>query len=196
MKLNDIQGYNEAQAYTGELASLEPNGYICKIINARIDSVGTMGRQQLILQIDIAEGNETNRFQKMFSGGMEKWPNSGIFRQGIPLAGDSPHAMGFFKGLITVIENSNNFKIDGTKELEPQLKGKLLGLVYGREEYETQTGTAWTCNPKQPRSVESIRSGNFKVPEDKPLNNNVKFMANTQHFSNIEKVDDDDDLLF
>ena len=53
--MNKIQGYDEAQSYTGESRTLPAGKYICEIKGAK--EVETKnGKKQLVLQLDIAEG--------------------------------------------------------------------------------------------------------------------------------------------
>ena len=52
--MNKIQGYDEAQAYTGESRALPAGKYICEIKGAK--EVETKnGKKQLVLQLDIDE---------------------------------------------------------------------------------------------------------------------------------------------
>ena len=54
--MNKIQGYDEAQAYTGESRALPAGKYICEIKGAKVVKTST-GKEQLVLQLDIAEAN-------------------------------------------------------------------------------------------------------------------------------------------
>jgi hypothetical protein len=79
-------------------------------------------------------------------------------------------SVGFFKGLVEDIEKSNNFQWDFD---EQKLKGKLVGMLFRREEYRKKDGsTGLFTSPFQPRSVQIVREGDFIIPEDKPLYGN------------------------
>ena len=46
----------------------------------------------------------------------------------------------------------------------------MVGVIFGREEYAKQDGTkAWSTKAQLCIPVAKIRSGDFKIPEDKPL---------------------------
>ena len=78
--MNKIQGYDEAQAYTGESRALPAGKYICEIKGAK--EVETKnGKKQLVLQLDIAEGEYKDFYSDQFSktikekGTAAKWNN-------------------------------------------------------------------------------------------------------------------------
>jgi len=77
-------------------------------------------------------------------------------------------AIGFFKGFISSVEQSNpNFVWDFD---ERKLVGKTIGCVIGEEEYRKQTGDIGTrLKVKRTLSADSIRAGKFKVPDKEVL---------------------------
>ena len=73
------------------------------------------------------------------------------------------------KAFITAYENSNNCKFDWEKDWD-QLNGKNIGLVFGMEEYENQSGELKTINKlREFRSIDKI--DNIKIPKVKKLDN-------------------------
>ena len=84
------QGYDEAQTYTGSFPQLPPGGYICRIKKAAVTTTRT-GKEQMVLMIDIADGDYKGFFQQAFDRNTQsdkKWPNGGQYR---PLTdGNSP----------------------------------------------------------------------------------------------------------
>ena len=64
--MNKIQGYDEAQAYTGESRALPAGKYICEIKGAKEVKAKT-GKKQLVLQLDIAEGEYKDFYSDQFS---------------------------------------------------------------------------------------------------------------------------------
>lgn len=150
---------------------LAPGGYVCRIMGVQ-EAATQKGAPSLHASLDIAEGPEANRFTNEYRNDTrpdKKW--GCVYRQTITTkdGGTSP----FFKGLITAIEESNGMTVQWTEDsnaFAAQFKGKLLGVIFGREEYAKQDGsTAWSTKPQLCMSVAKIRSGDFKVPEDKPL---------------------------
>lgn len=162
-------GYDEAQAITGDTKALPPGGYVCQIKNA-VEQTTKTGKTMLVLLLDVAEGEYTEYFQRIYdanTSGNKKWPNGGIYRQ--LTEGKS---IDFFKGMITCIEKSNPgyvaFDANGILD-EKLLRGKLIGCVFGREQYEKDNGSlAFATKVMQVRSIEAIRAG-VEPPEDKLL---------------------------
>lgn len=162
--------YENVQA-NSNFTPLAPGGYVCRIMGVQ-EAATQKGAPSFHVSLDIAEGPEANRFANEYRADTradKKW--GCVYRQTITTkdGGTSP----FFKGLITAIEESNNMTVQWTENSEAfaaQFKGKLVGVIFGREEYAKQDGTkAWTTKAQLCMPVAKIRSGDFKVPEDKPL---------------------------
>ncbi|GHU59950.1 hypothetical protein AGMMS49975_28250 [Clostridia bacterium] len=163
-------GYDEVQAATaGESQTLPPGGYVCEIRQASI-SESKSGNEMLVLCLDISEGEFKGFYKAQFSdrtannstNAEAKW--GCVYRQ---LTGGS--STRFFKGLITSIEESNeSYKWNWN---EATLKGKKIGAVFGREQYENnKSELVFSTKPMHVCSVSRIQKGEFKVPEDKLLN--------------------------
>lgn len=162
--------YENVQA-NSNFTPLAPGGYVCRIMGTE-EGVTRNGAPTFNVSLDIAEGPEANRFATEYRNDTrsdKKW--GCVYRQLITTkdGGTSP----FFKGLITAIEESNGMTVQWTDNQEAfaaQFKGKLVGVIFGREEYAKQDGTkAWSTKAQLCMPVAKIRSGDFKVPEDKPL---------------------------
>lgn len=164
--MEKVQGYDEAQAITGEYEKLNAGGYICKIINAK-EEKSKSGKRMLVLALDIAEGDKKDFFRNRFnenSNPDKKWPAGAIYRQML----EGEKAAGFLKGLMTSLESSNEgFKWDWDEKKLANLK---CGAIFGEEEYEKMDGSIGTTTKvKFIRTVKAIQDGNFKVPELKKL---------------------------
>lgn len=162
--------YENVQA-NSNFTPLAPGGYVCRIMGVQ-EAATQKGIPSLHVSLDIAEGPEANRFATEYRNDTrpdKKW--GCIYRQTITTkdGGTSP----FFKGLITAIEESNGMTVQWTEDpnaFAAQFKGKLIGVIFGREEYEKNDGNrAWSTKAQLCMPVAKIRSGDFKVPEDKPL---------------------------
>lgn len=163
--MNKIQGYDEAQAYTGESRALPAGKYICEIKGAK--EVETKnGKKQLVLQLDIAEGEYKDFYSDQFSktikekGTAAKWNNGGLFRQGY-----EGKQLPFFKGMITCIEESNEgyeWNWD-----EKTLKGKKIGVLFGREQYLMNGQKKWSTKARAVRSIKGLEMS--EIPQDKLL---------------------------
>lgn len=188
--MNKPAGYDQTQAFTGEFEQLELGGHVCVIKGARIDDDST-GAEIMLLQLDIAPTDPQSGFfmkqyeQRKTSNPDAKW--GCVYRQ--RTGGKS---LGFFKGLITAVEQSNSgYKWNWD---ENSLKGKLIGGIFGQEEFRANDGQiklATKCI--QLRSVEAIRKG-VEVPKTKLLN--PAGATATMQAMGFTQVDDTDELPF
>lgn len=160
------QGYDEAQAFTGEGMQLPAGCYVC-VIKQVSETTSQSGRSQLAILFDIAEGEHKGFYEKQYSQNRQqskdaKW--KGIHKQ--IMDGTS---LPFFKGVITSIEKSNNFQFPwGQAENEKVLVGKKFGAIMGREEFETSDRKKkFSTKIFQVRSLDGLKDA--KVPEDKLL---------------------------
>lgn len=153
MQYKDLTNVQAAREYT----KLHPGGYICRIIKAE----DVPGKEYLKIEYDIVEGEFKDYFREL-SERFNFWGGSFIRSY-------KDNALPFFKAFITAVEESNrgyNFDYD-----ESKLVGKYVGLILGEEEYVGQsTGEVKVrIYVHSTRSVETIKSGNFTVPELKKL---------------------------
>lgn len=171
--MEKIEGYETAQALTGEFERLKPGGYICKIIAAK-EEKSKSGNRMLTLALDIDEGEYKGFFMKRFDelkkerkdpNDEVKYPNAAIYHQ---MLEGNDKAVGFLKGLMTSLEASNtNFKWNWD---EKKLAGLKCGAIFGEEEYEKMDGSVGiSCKVKFIRTTKCIQDNNFKVPELKKL---------------------------
>ena len=94
----------------------------------------------------------------------KRWSNSAI--KFISL-GEEENQVKMLKAFVTAYENSNNCKFDWGKDWN-QLDGKNIGLVFGMEEYENQSGELKTINKlREFRSIDKV--DNVKIPKVKLL---------------------------
>ena len=164
--MEKIEGYEEAQAITGEYERLEAGGYICKIVNAK-EEKSKSGKRMLVLQLDIIEGERKEYFKKRFEENTnteKKWPAGAIYRQML----EGKKSADFLKGLMTSLEASNEgFKWNWE---EKKLIGLKCGGIFGEEEYERMDGSVGnTTKIKYIRTTKAIQEGNYKIPEIKKL---------------------------
>lgn len=164
--MEKLQGYEEAQAITGEYERLEAGGYICKIVSAK-EEKSKSGKRMLVLALDILEGDKKDYFKKRFDENTspdKKWSAGAIYRQML----EGEKAAGFLKGLMTSLEASNDgFKWNWD---EKKLKDLKCGAIFGEEEYEKMDGSIGiSTKVKFIRTVKAIQDGNYKIPELKKL---------------------------
>lgn len=156
-----IENWDNIKENTG-FKKLPAGGYIVKILNA----TDVPDKEYLRIAFDINEGDHKGFFGEQFKNDTregKKWPNAGTFIRSYK---HSAEAM--FKGFANALENSNKgFKFDFD---ESKLKNKLVGIVVGLEEYQNQKGQIRTRTyVSSVRSVDTIKKGEFTVPELKKL---------------------------
>lgn len=170
-KFND---YDDIQVFEGG-AALEPGGYELKIINTKVETFTNC--EILKVAFDIVNHEKYSGFyaQRFNAAKLQnanaKW--SGVFDVFIP-KDDGTENDGYtkqaFKRFVTSVERSNEGYTWNWDETS--LKGKMFGGIFGREEFVTNDGKLkFATKCRFPRSIESIRSGDFKIPEDKLLKN-------------------------
>lgn len=160
--------FDRVQPATGESETLEPGGYICKIISAKVEKAkeGKNYDELMKVAFDIDEGNFKGYYSRRFDRSKNyrsdaKWP--GVYHQTIKQSD-----LRYFKGFITAIEESN----PGYKWTwdESSLKGKIFGGIFGEEEYRGNDGKVRTITKLQwVRSVGKVREGSFTIPPIKRL---------------------------
>ena len=191
------QDYEQARAFDGSAApELTVGGHICRIRDAYMAKTKS-GKDQLVIEYDIAEGGEFDgyyqkRFNKAQQYGNAKW--GGVFRS-VLLTNDGK-TNGFFKGLITAIEESNNgYYFRKTNGDERQMVGKLVGFNFGEEEYEGYDGNVRTSvKPSYAVSAARVREG--VVPPAKKLLEKSKPQQQAQGYPTGYTEVDTDDLPF
>ena len=186
--MNKPQGYDEAQAYTGDFETLELGGHVCKITAVRLEYTQNTQAEVLVIAFDIAEGKQAGFYQRKFDEAKKSNPQAkwqGTYRQ-FTQGNSTP----YFKGMIENIEKSNpGYNFVGTGFNEQTLVGKLFGGVFGREQYKTQEGVLkFATKCMNIRTVEKVREG-IEAPADKLLKE-----ENTQDYFSTDSNEIMDDL--
>ena len=156
-----INNFDKIQE-SGSFEKLPVGGYIIKIL--AVDDVPE--KEYLKIFFDINDGEKKGFFQKAFkedTRAEKKWPNAGSF-----IRSYKEKALPMFKGFTNAIENSNKgykWNFD-----EKSLVNKIVGVVIGEEQYLNQKGQVRTRTyVSAVRSVDTIKKGEFTVPELKKL---------------------------
>lgn len=168
--MNITPGYDKTAAYDGSNEKLPAGGYICRIIKAWVETTMS-GSEQIVLALEIAEGEYAGYYGRQFTSRKENYPNAKwpcIYRQFT--LNQEGQTNPFFKGLIKCIEESNYGY--GWNWQEATLQNKMVGMIFREEEYEANDGTIKiSLRPAFPRSVKRIKEG-VEVPEIRRLNKN------------------------
>ncbi|QHQ61368.1 hypothetical protein Ana3638_11775 [Anaerocolumna sedimenticola] len=159
--------YDNVQAY-GEFTPLKLGGHICKIMQVK-ETKSAKGKNMLEISLDIAEGDQKDYFAQQYKTDTrenKKWGCT-VYQLINDANGNTGRG---FKSFITAAENSNpGFKVTWGDKFASCFKGKLIGGVFGREQYlNNQQEKKFATKCMQFRSVEVIRNG-VDTPEDKLL---------------------------
>lgn len=187
--------FDSAKSFDGRggFTPLPIGPHVCRIIGARC-TTSRSGNEMIEIAFDIAEGGEFDgRFQNRFNESRvmradAKWPNDGMFRTGI-LTADGKTS-GYFKGLITAIEESNagySFKATGANE--ETLKGKMIGFNFGEEEFRGNDGKIRTSvKAFYAISVKTAREG-IEPPRKKEYRPKPGDALTSQGFTEVPESD-------
>jgi hypothetical protein len=189
MKKYDVK----AEKPSGGREQLPAGGYVCNIINAKVES-NDWG-DTLVIAHDVCEGEYEGIFKRDYDNNDredKKW--RGTFRLKLPKDDGSEQdawKKRSFNGFIWAIEQSNpGFVWDWD---EKKLKGKKVGLLYRNEEWAIDGRSGWTTKAAGSESVENIRAGKFKPLKDRPLPESRKTAA---EYTFTDLDDNDESLPF
>lgn len=171
--------------------TLPAGGYVCSIINAKVES-NDWG-DTLVIAHDVCEGEFKEIFKRDYENNTredKKW--RGTFRLRLPKDDGSEQDTWKKRSLsnfLWAIEQSNpGFSFDWD---EKKLKGKKVGLLYRNKEWEYNGNHGWTTEAAGSESIDNIREGKFRVPKDKALP--AREVTPPQF---IDEGDDDGELPF
>ena len=196
------QDYEQARSFDGSTApELTVGGHICRIRNAYMAKTKS-GKDQLVIEFDIAEGGEFDGYyQNRFTNAQKYSSNAkwgGVFRS--VLLTNEGKTNGFFKGLIEAIEESNvgyDFRKSGGDERA--MIGKLVGFNFGEEEYEGYDGNIRTI-VKPSYAVSAARVHEGVIPPAKKLLEKNKQQPQAQQAqgypAGYTEVENNDELPF
>lgn len=136
--MEKIENWENVEAKgTEDFKSLPIGAYECVIKEAGVHENETTGKKTFRVAVDIAKGEFKDYYSKRYEGNTnadKKWDNNACRY----LAYEGENAS-YFKGFITVVENSNvGYKWDWD---ETKLVGKKVCGIFQYEEYEKQDGT-------------------------------------------------------
>ena len=163
----------EAAPKYNESRSLPAGGYVCVILKAEETVSKSSGNPMVNVYLDIAEGEYAkffnDKFKRNHSPDKAKWGCISYIPQFTKEGSTAPA----FKSFVCAVEDSNNgFHVSWDDTFCEKLKGKRLGVVFEREEFEDRNGKPrWTTKPSFGRfkTVEQVHEGDYTTPEDKPL---------------------------
>ena len=185
------RNYDAVTPY-GEFEPLELGGHICEIVRVE-EVISRTGKEMINIYLDIAEGKQRGYYREQYENDTREPKKWGciVYQLVHDLNGDTHRG---FKTFNTAVEDSNEgFQILWGTGYCNSLKGKLIGGVFGREQYKKQDGElAWAVKCFNFRSIETIKKGVF-VPKDRPFKEEN---SNNKNVYYKEEAVEDDDLPF
>lgn len=194
--ITKFKDYDEIQVFEGG-AQLPVGGYELTIVGAKVEQFTNC--EILKVAFDIVNNEKyANFYANKFKAAKAQNPSAkwgGVFDVFIP-KDDGSELDGYtkqaFKRFITSVEKSNEGYVWNWDE--KSLKGKAFGGIFGREEFITKEGDRkFAVKCRFPRSIDSIRSGDYKIPEDKLLKG---LNTATATIDDYEEILDPDDMPF
>lgn len=165
IKPND---FDNTLAY-GDFTPLELGGHICKIMSVE-ERTSSTGKPMIVISLDTApQDKQPGYYAEQYRNDTrpeKKW-GCNVYQMVYDNEGRTNRG---FKTFVTSVEKSNpGFRVQWGDGFATCFKGKLIGGVFGREEYEKNDGTtAWATKCVGFRSLEAIQKG-VDVPKDRPL---------------------------
>ncbi|MBO5060266.1 MAG: hypothetical protein J6C82_05065 [Clostridia bacterium] len=184
--------YDNTQSY-GEFEPLELGGHICRIIKVE-ECISSTDKAMIRIYIDIAEGNQKDYYLKQYEADTREQKKWGCIVYQLVEDNEGNTNKGF-KTFITAVGKSNS-TFDESKIWDESFctyfKNKLVGGVFGREQYQNQKGELkWAIKCVQFRDIETIKKG-VEVPEDKYLADGGPMFSMPESPIQGYNVDDDD----
>ena len=150
------QNWDNIQEAT-EFERPAPGAYIAQVPNV----ADCEDKEYLRIEYDFAEGKFKGYYADLYE--------ARDFWGGVLIRSYKEKALPFFKAFKTCLEVSNRGYIFDEDRLD-NMRGKLIGIVLGEEEYRKNDGSIGKrLYVAQTRSVKASQDGDFKVPELKKL---------------------------
>lgn len=166
-------------------------GYVCKIMEVK-EVQSTTGKDMLQVSLDIAEGDLKDHYTEAYRADTrekdkKKW---GCIYY-VLLKDKDGNTNRDFKRFCVAVEDSNQgFNVAWGDKFCDCFKGKLLGVIFAKEQFLGNNGLAWSCKPRRLCKAEDIRNGNFEVPPDKEYKEPTNIGG--QFFASVEDTNGDD----
>lgn len=185
--------WENTQAY-GDFEPLELGGHICKIMSVE-ETKSRAGKDMIKISLDIAEGEQAGYYAEQYRNDNRNPKKWGCIVYQL-LEDDNGNTNRGFKTFVNAVEKSNpGFNSDNIWDDNfcGYFKNKLIGGVFGREQYENSKGDLkWSTKCVQFRDIETIRKG-VPIPEDKYLEGTKPATSSNNDFADMPL---DDDLPF
>lgn len=194
--MKPFKGFDRADTFA-EREELPKGAYILEIKDASV--VANDYGEKLVISFDIAEGEKAGFYARNYRAQTaedKKW--KGTYRLSIP-AQDGSEAdrwkvKGFNTSIVAIEESNPGYQWDWD---EAKLKGKKVGGLFNRREYEFNGRQGFYTQCKRLTTVEAVETGNYKLPDDETLAGRYSApRTDASGFLPVEDAVGDDDLPF
>lgn len=188
-----MQDFTSYAKQPAQFEILPAGGYIAKIIDVDDREWKNHSEPAHMIMMDIAEGEHMAIYQKNNQGADKPRWLSYWFAE--PSQGSPDWLLSKVGGIQTSLAESN----DNVNLADPHAwKGKLVGVVVGDEEVESQSGTVYTrpyvsyiCSTERIRKGEG-QPGGYKIPKLKRLETvTPKPLSSTEMPDSFSAAEDD-----
>lgn len=192
------RNYDNTSSF-GDFTPLELGGHVCKIIKVE-ETTSSTDRAMIKIALDIAEGNQKDYYRNQFNKDDRPDKKWGCVVYQLIEDRDGNTSKGFKTFIESVKKSNKGFNEDAiwNDNFASYFKDKLIGGVFGREQYKANDGKfKWSTKCVQFRSVDVVREG-VEVPEDKYHKDykNIDVTCDTKPHKDFEEIIDDDDVPF
>lgn len=169
--------YEQTTAFgTSDFRPLPKGGYVCRILKGE-EMNDKNGNPMIHIEFDIIDGEYTGYFMNLYQSRKKnsenpldvKFPFEGQMWIAVNDYKDLKKTNRQFKGFCTALEDSGTQVWNGNQFMLQNLKDAQIGIVFQSVEDEYEGKRRWKTVPWGCRSVETIDSGDYFVPDDKPL---------------------------
>lgn len=168
--INFPKGFQPQKQSGAGFEKLPAGTYVAKILGAKSDNTGYQGAPQLLVQVDICEGEHKDYYQQAYAAAKsgnyaENAKYKGVIKVNLPVDGEPgdqyTRHVKQLQGFVWALSDSND-GYDWNGE-EKNLKGKLIGINVRNASYNgnAYTEIAWA------ESAKEVREGKVKTAKDR-----------------------------
>ena len=197
--MKPFKDYETTQTITGS-RQLPVGAYICTILKAeeKVYNTSKGGEwHKLEISFDIAEGENKGFYAADYraqTGEDKKW--KGVIRLNVPNDDgsemDAWNKRSFKTNMQAIEESNNGYHWDWN---EAQLKNKTVGIVFRSEEWEYNGRSGWRTAAFKFIPAADVKSGNFKIPDPKPLKGKASAPQPVVNASALPDMSDFEDII-
>ena len=173
-----------------DFVPLTLGGHVCKIMKVEEKKTST-SKDMIVVSLDIAEGEQKDYFSTQYKNSKKDDKKWGCMVY-IVVEDNEGNTNRAFKQFIEAFEKSNKCSVAWGDNFESQFKGKLIGGVFGREQYKNNNNELkFSTKCRWFDTIEKARKG-IAAPKDKLMDGVVQ--DNPTGFT--PTTEEDDDLPF